>query len=640
MLAAIRKALSSWIVVGLLGLLVAAFVLTSVSDPFSIGGSPRLAKVGDQTVTTSDFLQQFDRIFRAEQKERPELTREDVVRAGADKQVLSLLVTAAAFQSFADDTGVTAGAKTLSNAIRTNPAFQIAGQFDTAQYEQVLQQNNMTRREFQELLAAELTRDHFIKVVSMSPYVPDQVADAYVRLLQESRTASIAVVPAAKYLASVGMPDDKAVAAFYKQNIKAYTAPELRSFQYLLLSPAAIEPTIQVSDADAKRYYGEHADVYGGTEKRTLQQLLVGDEQTARQAYSRIQKGEDFVKVAAEIGGFAESDLSLGTLSLAELTKDTSKAAAEAAFGLPINVVSGPVQSELGWHLFRTTAIAKTPGRPFEAVKSEITAKIRQEKALDRIYEISREIEDALASGDNLPAIGKKFGLPVVTVPAVNRFGLDKTGAPVAIAPEAKQMLGQVFDLKQGDEPVLQELGKDQYYAAVVNQVIPSAPRPLDEIKAQVANDWRVAEVLKRAKAEADAMVSAVKSGQPLAAVVQKQGLPPVRSLTVRRIEAMQRNQQLPPPVRAMFQVKQGQAQVVPEPSGQGFFVVKVEKVETIEGPDAPMLKAATKQEVSSSAGIEMASAFANAVRKEVGVEMNQQALDQVRSQLISANRE
>ena len=60
MLASIRKALSSWVVVGLLALLVAAFVLTSVQDPFSLGGGARLAKVGDKTISAQDFTQQFD----------------------------------------------------------------------------------------------------------------------------------------------------------------------------------------------------------------------------------------------------------------------------------------------------------------------------------------------------------------------------------------------------------------------------------------------------------------------------------------------------------------------------------------------------------------------------------------------------
>lgn len=640
MLASIRKALSSWVVVGLLALLVAAFVLTSVQDPFSLGGGARLAKVGDKTISAQDFTQQFERIFRLEQRERPELTRADVIQAGADRQVLSLLITASAFEAFAEKVNVAAGPRNLTNAIRSNPAFQIAGQFDQPTYEGVLQQNNITRQEYQRLLAAELTRDHFVKTASFAPVAPEKLVDTYVRLLQEARTASIAVVPAQKFAASIGTPDDKTLEAFYKENIAAYTVPELRSFRYLLLNPEAIEPTIKLTEADLKQYYDAHADLYAGAEKRAIQQLLLADEATARAAYNRIQKGEDFAKVAADVGGFEESDLSLGELTREQLAKDTSEAAASAAFGMPQGTVTSPVESELGWHLFRTTGITRVEGRPFEAVKDEITRNLRRERAIDRLYELSREIEDALANGDDFAVISKTYNLPLVTVPSVTRFGQDKNGQPVALAPQVKAMLGQVFDMRQDEDPMIHELEKDVYYVAQIESITPPTPRPLAEIKDQVTANWRADQMLKKAKAETEAIIAAVKKGQSLDEAVRKQGLEPARPLTVRRIDAMQRGDQLPPPVRAMFSVRLGEVEAVPAPGGQGFFLVKVENIETRPGADAIMLKVATQQEIQGSAEMELASAFAQAIRSEVGVKINEAALRQVRSQLLSGSAE
>jgi len=640
MLATIRKALSSWVVVGLLALLVAAFVLTSVQDPFSLGGGARLAKVGGQTISTNEFVQQFERIFRMEQRDRPEMTRADAVRAGADRQVLSLLITSSAFQDFAEETGVAAGPRNLSNAIRSNQAFQIAGQFDQATYEGVLAQNNMHKKDFQRMLAAELARDQFIKTVSLAPVVPERLTNAYVTLLQEARTASIAVVPSEKYAGSIGAPDDKALEAFYKDNIQSYTVPEMRSFKYILLSPEVVEPTIKLTDADLKTYYDEHADQYAGAEKRTLQQLLLADEATARKAYERISKGEDFVAVAADVGGFSESDLNLGEMSRQQLAKDTSEAAASAAFGLPEGTVSSPVQSELGWHLFRTTKITKVEGRPFTTVKDEIAQTLRHERALDRIYEVSRQVEDALANGDDLEAIGKTYNLPVVSVPSVTRVGLDKNGQPIQMAPQAKEMLGHVFDQRPDEDPTVNELDKDTYYVSKVETVTPPTPRPLAEIKPQVTAAWRASEMEKKAKAAADAIVAAVKGGQALAAAAQKQGIQAPRPLTVRRIDAMQQGAQLPPPVRAMFTIQKGDIQAIPAPGGQGFFIVKVDNIETKPGADAVMLKVATQQEIQGSAGTELAAAFAQAVRSDVGVRINEAAFGQVRSQLLSGSAE
>lgn len=640
MLASIRKALSSWVVIGLLSLLVAAFILTSVQDPFSLGGGARLAKVGDQSISTNQFIEQFDRIFRQEQRERPELTRADVVRAGADKQILDLLVNSAAFQAFADEQNVAAGPRNLSSAIRSMPAFQIAGQFDQTTYEQVLAQNNMARKEFQELLASDLTRDQFTKVISLASYVPERLTNAYVRLLQETRTAAIAAVPASKFASAVGTPDEKALEEFYKANIAAYTVPELRSFRYILLSPEAVGETIKVTEADLKQYYDAHLDKYAGTEKRTIQQLLVADEATARQAYERVSKGEDFVKVAADVGGFAESDLNLGELTRTQLAADTSEAAASAAFGVPSGTVTSPVQSDLGWHLFRTTDITRTEDRPFATVKAEIEEEVRRERALDRIYELSREMEDALAAGDDLQAIGKQFNVPVVSVAATTRTGLNREGQPVAMSPPAREMLGHVFDQRQDEDLAMSELDKDTYYVSQVTAITPATPRPLAEIKDAVVANWRFDQMNKKAQEAADAIAAAVKGGESLAVASRKHGAELAPPLTVRRVDAMQQGAQLPAPVRAMFGTPKGQVQVVPAEGGQGFYIVRVESVESKAGPDSEMLKAATRQEIASSSEAEMSGAFAQSVRQSVGVKINETALAQARSQLVSGSVE
>lgn len=640
MLASIRKALSSWVVIGLLSLLVAAFVLTSVQDPISLGGGGRLAKVGDQSVSTNEFVQQFDRIFRQEQRQRPELTREDVLRAGADKQVLNLLISSAAFQSFAEDQGVAAGARNLSNSIRNTAAFQIAGQFDQTVYEEVLAQNNMSRRDFQNLLAADLTRDQFIKVASLSPYVPDRLTASYVRLLQETRTASVAAIPAGKFASGVGTPDEKALEAFYKANIQTYTVPELRSFRYILLSPEAVQAGIQVTEADLKQYYDAHLDRYAGIEKRTVQQLLLGDEATARDAYERVSKGQDFLAVAAELGGFEEGDLSLGELTRKQLATDTSEAAAAAAFGVPEGTVTSPVESELGWHLFRTTKITRTEDRPFAAVKGEIEQEVRRERALDRIYELSREIEDVLASGEDLDAVSKQFNLPVVNVAATTRAGVNRDGRPVEMTPQAREMLGHVFEQRQNDDLAMSELGKDTYYVSEVTAITPAAPRPLAEIKNAVIGNWRFDQMLKKARAAADEIAAAVKGGATFADAARKQGAELAPPVTVRRVDAMQQGAQLPAPVRAIFTTPQGQVKIVPAEGSQGFYIVKVENIESKPGPDAEMLKTATKQEIQSSAQEELTSAFAQSVRQSVGVKINESALAQARKQLVSGSVE
>src|SRR5690606_31781689 len=106
--------------------------------------------------------------------------------------------------------------------------------------------------------------------------------------------------------------------------------------------------------------------------------------------------------------------------------------------------------------------------------------------------------------------------------------------------------------------------------------------------------------------------------------------------LTLRRVDAMQQGGQLPAAVRAMFIAPKGEVQVVPAEGNQGFYLVRVENIETTAGPDAEMLKSATRQEILGSAAAEVTAAFGHAVRQSVGVKINESALAQARNQLVS----
>lgn len=637
MLATIRKALSSWVVLTLLTVLLVAFIITGVQDPFGGGpGAGTLAKVGKKEVTTADFQEQYDRLFRAEQQNQPTLTREAFAKAGADREVLSLLVTTTAISAYGDKAGVHAGVENVTKQIRSIPAFQIAGQFDVTKYQEVLAQNRITRDKFQKAVGEEMARDLFIKTVSMAPVVPDSLAKAYVSLLEEKRTASIAVVPSQKFASAVGNPDEKALAGFYKATLAAYTVPELRSFRYVTLDQSIIEPTINVSDADIAKYYADHQDEYAGAEKRKLQQLVVADEAAARTVIDRVKKGEKFEAVAKEVAGYAPEDLALGERTKAELTKDAGAAAAQAAFMAPQGQLSAPVKSELGWFLFRTESISQVAGRSLTAVKKEIGDQLRKDRSLDKLYDVSKKLEDELAGGKTLDEIAQKLQLPLKTVPSIAPTGFDDNGQPIALEPEMRPIIAAAFSQKQGDEPSVQERSKDSFFAVEVLKVTPPTPLPLEKVKAQVVANWKVAEQAKRAAAVAESLVKQSIAGTPLAEAALKAGLPPAGRVSLRRIDALQQQGRLPPPVVLMFKLNEGQAKLLPAPNNQGYFVVKLDKVEPASGAANEQLQQATKREIAKQAGTELAAAFVRALQEGVGVKYNQKLIDQLHTQLVT----
>src|SRR3546814_10818762 len=132
-----RRAMSSWVVLGLRGLVRIAFIVTGVGDPFGSmgGGGRRLAKVGGAAITDAQVRQQLDRAVRAARQQDPQVDTATYVRAGGFDQILSQSIVAEAISQWAEKHGFGVSRRQVDAEIASIPAFQIGGRFDQASYE-------------------------------------------------------------------------------------------------------------------------------------------------------------------------------------------------------------------------------------------------------------------------------------------------------------------------------------------------------------------------------------------------------------------------------------------------------------------------------------------------------------------------
>jgi peptidyl-prolyl cis-trans isomerase D len=91
----------------------------------------------------------------------------------------------------------------------------------------------------------------------------------------------------------------------------------------------------------------------------------------------------------------------------------------------------------------------------------------------------------------------------------------------------------------------------------------------------------------------------------------------------------------VPPPIRLMFTLGAGKSRVAADPQGRGYYVVKVTKLTPGNALSQPGLIGQVQQEFQQPLAQEYAQQFVAAVRKQLKVRRNEEAIAAARKQLI-----
>ena len=108
--------------------------------------------------------------------------------------------------------------------------------------------------------------------------------------------------------------------------------------------------------------------------------------------------------------------------------------------------------------------------------------------------------------------------------------------------------------------------------------------------------------------------------------------------LGARRIQLMNAQGEVPPPLRVLFSVPKGKARAVPVPGGKGFYVVKVNKVVPGNAMLQPTLIGKVQGDLQQSVSEDYGRQFQAAVRAEMKVKRNESAIAATKSRLASSS--
>ena len=159
---------------------------------------------------------------------------------------------------------------------------------------------------------------------------------------------------------------------------------------------------------DALKQMGEEKEVHA---RHILFRAAAGDEKASKEAedkvkavIARLNKGEDFAKLAGELtedpSGKANGG-DLGFFSKEQMVPEFS----ETAFGLENGKISAPVKTQFGWHVIKVDEKRVKPQPKFEDVKpqieqyvmrkaqAEMVTKLRAEAKIEKFYKTETPAE-------------------------------------------------------------------------------------------------------------------------------------------------------------------------------------------------------------------------------------------------------
>jgi peptidyl-prolyl cis-trans isomerase D len=603
------------------GALIVSFAIWGIGDIFRATPASTVAEVGDTTITVDQTRNAYtNELQRLGRQFRTVISPEQARAFGLDQQVINNLVNDAVLAEKARETGLSVSDQLVVASIVNNPAFKGAdGQFNRALFDQALRNINMSEAGFVQEQRSAMARLHLAEAVAGSINVPLAAKDALHRYASERRASAYFLLTAAM-AGDIPAPTAEQLQTFFNERKSAFRAPEYRAVTAMALDAAALAKPDAVSEADARARYEQQKAKYGSPERRTIQQITFPSQAEAEAAANKIKEGATFESIAAE-RNVSPQDLELGTFTKAEML---DQAVADAAFSLEQGAASAPIAGRFGPVLLRVTQIQPEAVRPFDEVAAELRQEIATERAQGQIERIHDEIEDLRAGAKPLADIAKEKGLALVQAPAVDANGLDKAGNPADIpAKDAVVKAAFASDIGVDNEALRTGTG---YVWYDVTGIEASREKNLEEVRDQVATQWREDQVAQRLTERARGLTERLEKGEVIEAVAQEAGSTVKTAADLARNAA--KDDLTAEAVNRIFAVPVGKA----GHAANGPYARAVFKVTSAT---VPPLVTSTQQaqnienQLRTAIGDDLINQYIAQARQDLGVTINQHALRQ-----------
>ncbi len=503
-------------------LIVLAFAFTGVGGIFT-GSGTAVVVAGNQQVSVREVAQAFERELQRVQTENPDITREQALEFGLGEQVLQRLTTFAALEAKASELGLAISPDALVDEAARQTAFRnpVTDRFDYNTMISVLQNNGMTEAQFRSELEGDLLRQQLIFALAGSVPAPEFLAETRYDVRRERRRITALLLDAST-ADEIEDPTEEQLESFIASNqdmtdrngLPVFTAPEFRAVTLVRFRLADFLRDIEIDETMLRETYDYQVETgqLGTPARRSFVQLTAADEATAQTVASRLEAGESAATIAADMG--------LGEpveLEEVEAYEVPDSQVAEAVFGMSEGATAA-VEGRFGWNAVLVTMSEDEQLPTFEEQLPQLREEAARADALDALYDQIAAFEEARASGSTLEQAAAQSGTPIEVYAPLDQYGRDESleidmQRYTELGPD---ILATAFEQSQGFAIDLEQYNETDYFTVRVDEIIPSAPRALDDVRDVAEARWREIQVDTQLSARAGEALEQLQAGEPL----------------------------------------------------------------------------------------------------------------------------
>ncbi|NIO16735.1 MAG: hypothetical protein GTN70_07020 [Deltaproteobacteria bacterium] len=482
MLRTFRKHTQSWMIKGVLWLVVAAFIGT-IFLVWGRGGdvskADMAATVNDRIISLKQYYDEYQNLEQVYREVYGNLL--DTQSPDTDtlkREALENLINRELFREAAEELNIVVTPPEVQAAISQTPAFLLNGQFDRERYLSILRTNGITPKDFEAQMSLDLKLKKLQGFISGTVKISEkEIQDRYSSIKREIRLNYIPLDPAAM---TVEPPSSEEVAAYYADNKESFRVPARVTVEYAVFRPDDFISNIAVTDAEIKTYHEANPDRYLAPERRRFHEISLPYTNSRERKENLESAGEIREEIVsgniAFIDGVEKHSKGKGEKSSWYEKKDLPRGAGDTLFSLAVDTVTEPIDTGSAVKIFKVAEIRRSDPYPIEEVREKVIGDLKRDKSHDIAIIRAYEAKGRIAKGETFKEVMADYGI------AVKESGLLSHGEA---EPMLKNVISSSYLLNPGETGEVQKSGNNHIVFRVVEKKA-STIKPLEETKKEV----------------------------------------------------------------------------------------------------------------------------------------------------------